>query len=88
MKKMTPILGVLLTGVVARIRWEGGDAYYGKDFLLAIASVYPGYGGTPSWGDTLVGGLYGFLAGAICGALIAWLYNRLTLGGGRAGRSR
>jgi hypothetical protein len=43
-----------------------------------MASVYPGYTGEPSFGQVIVGTLYGLVDGAIGGALIAWLYNRFA----------
>ena len=74
---------VLLVGIAATVRGVQTDGgYYGKDFLLVVASVYPGYKGTPTYGDALIGGLYALVDGAISGALIAWIYN-LT-GGGRS----
>ncbi|MFO7606556.1 MAG: bacteriophage holin [Desulfurivibrionaceae bacterium] len=41
-----------------------------------IAMLYRGYSITP-WGS-IVGLLWGFLDGLVCGALFAWLYNRLA----------
>ncbi|MCA1766358.1 MAG: bacteriophage holin [Desulfobulbaceae bacterium] len=41
-----------------------------------IALFYRGYSITP-WGS-IVGLLWGFLDGLVCGALFAWLYNRLA----------
>lgn len=64
------ILAMFLVGV-ANLIWPG----YGKAFLDMAASVYPGYHATPNILDVMVGTLYGLLDGAICGAVIACLYN-------------
>ena len=64
---------MFLTGT-ANLVWAG----YGKDFLGVMASVYPGYDATASFGQVMVGTLYGLLDGAAGGAVIAWLYNRLA----------
>lgn len=64
---------MLLAGVANRIT---GD--YGQLFLAMMASLYPGYyvGGTIT--DVIVGALYGLVDGAIGGAVLALLYNRLS----------
>ena len=61
--------GVLVVGV-AHLMWPG----YGSAFLELIASVYPGYrvGG---FGSVIIGAAYGVLDGAVCGAVVGWLYN-------------
>ena len=69
---------MLLVGVVAAASGVHDGGYYGSDFLLVMASIYPGYEGTPSFGDAFVGSLYGLVDGAIAGALLACLYNRLA----------
>jgi hypothetical protein len=61
-------MGALIAGVT------DGD-HYGKDFMLAMASIYPGYRGIPELGDVLLGAGYGFVDGAVGGALLAWIYN-------------
>lgn len=57
---------------LANLMWPG----YGTEFLGLMDSVYPGYepGG---FGSVIVGTLYAVVDGAICGAIFAWLYNRL-----------
>ena len=54
---------------------------YGQAFLDAMASLYPGYHATSNFGDVIVGSLYGLVDGAVGGAAVAWLYNRLASGG-------
>ena len=48
--------------------------------LELMATLYPGYevGG---FGTVVVGTIYGFVDGTICGFVFAWLYNRLAGGG-------
>ena len=50
---------------------------YGTAFLELVASVYPGYSGTPSIGQVVLGSLYGLLDGFLAGAIAAWIYNFL-----------
>ena len=69
---------MLIVGAAATRRGFHDGGYYGQDFLLAVASVYPGYKGVPGWGQALIGTAYGFADGAIGGALLAWLYNCLA----------
>ncbi len=61
---------ILFTGVCSLI-WPG----YGQAFLDLIASVYPGYKGTASIGQVVIGTLYGLVDGGIAGIIFAWLYN-------------
>ena len=51
---------------------------YGQTFLDVMASVYPGYMAEPSFGQVLIGALYGALDGAIGGVVFAWLYNTVA----------
>ena len=51
---------------------------YGQGLLDMMASVYPGYNATPSFGQVIIGTLYGMLDGAIVGAVFAWLYNTIA----------
>jgi len=66
-------LAMFLTGL-GNLLWSG----YGQGFLDAMASLYPGYHATASFGQVIVGTLYGAGDGAICGGVFAWLYNRLA----------
>lgn len=50
-------------------------ADYGRAFLLLAASIYPGYTGGTSFGQVIIGSLYGVVDGTIGGAIFAWLYN-------------
>ena len=64
------ILGMFVTGL-ANLIWPG----YGQVFLDVMASLYPGYTATASFGQVIIGALYGILDGAVAGAVFAWLYN-------------
>jgi len=69
--------GVFLVSI-CHMLWPG----YGGAFLEIVASIYPGYhvGG---FGQAIVGTLYAVLDGAVCGAVIAWLYNAVSRAGGQ-----
>jgi hypothetical protein len=64
---------ILITGV-ANLIWPG----YGQAFLQLAASIYPGYSGASSFGQVVIGTLYGLVDGTIGGAVFAWLYNCLA----------
>jgi hypothetical protein len=55
---------------------------YGTMFLQLMASIYPGYDASPTFGSVIVGTLYALLDGAIAGLVFALLYN-LFLGKAR-----
>ncbi|UCC84005.1 MAG: hypothetical protein JSW46_03480 [Gemmatimonadota bacterium] len=63
---------VFLMGL-AHLIWPG----YGTAFLEVTASVYPGYD-VGGFGSVIVGTLYAAVDGAVCGAVLAWLYNRFV----------
>ncbi len=48
---------------------------YGIAFLEMLASVYPGYQGTASFGQVLVGTFSGLVDGFVGGLVLGWLYN-------------
>lgn len=64
------VLGMFLTGAANAV-WPT----YGQEFLQVMASVYPGYKGTPGFGQALVAAIYGLVDAAIVGAVFAWIYN-------------
>lgn len=49
---------------------------YGVAFLELMDGLYPGYA-PGGFGSVIMGSLYAVVDGAICGAVVAWLYNRL-----------
>ncbi len=67
------LLAMFLTGVVNLI-WPP----YGQAFLEVMASIYPGYTAVASFGQVVIGAIYGLVDGAIAGAILAWLYNLIA----------
>lgn len=49
---------------------------YGTAFLELMDSLYPGYA-PAGFGSVVVGSMYALVDGAIAGAVLAWVYNRL-----------
>lgn len=64
---------VLIVGVANSI-WPG----YGKAFLTMLASIYPGFGATGTFGDALVGTGYALVDAAVVGFVFGWLYNLIA----------
>jgi len=62
--------GILILGIISMF------STFGMDFVALMGSVYIGYNST--WEGTLVGTIWGFCDGAVCGALIAWVYNKFS----------
>lgn len=60
----------LFTGVL-NLLWPP----YGQAFLDLLRSMYPGYAATSGVSGLVVGTLYALVDGAICGALLAGIYN-------------
>lgn len=48
---------------------------YAAPFLALLASIYPGYDAGAGLTSIGVIGMWGFVDGAIDGAILAWLYN-------------
>ena len=48
---------------------------YGASFLQMMSSVYPGFQFSRTFGDVIVGTIYGLADGAIAGLILGWLYN-------------
>ncbi len=67
--------GLLVIGL-ANMAWPE----YAEAMLKTCSSIYPGYHASGSFGDLIVGTLYGFVDGGIGGAIFAWLYNKLSGG--------
>ncbi|MFQ5663550.1 MAG: hypothetical protein ACE5HL_06950 [Terriglobia bacterium] len=64
----------MFLGGLANLIWPD----YGKAFLEVMASVYPGYHATRSFGQVIIGTLYGLVDGAVAGFIFAWIYNRFA----------
>jgi hypothetical protein len=69
--------GALFLVGLGNLIWSG----YGQALLDLAASIYPGYKATASFGQVVIGTLYGLLDAAIGGAVFAWLYNCLAAAG-------
>jgi hypothetical protein len=52
-----------------------GFRSYGTDFLQMMSSVYPGFHASRTFGDVVIGTIYGFVDGAILGCVFGWLYR-------------
>jgi hypothetical protein len=48
---------------------------YGGAHLAILMSLYPGYDPAAGPSSIILGSLYALIAGAVSGALLAWLYN-------------
>ncbi|MDD5103194.1 MAG: bacteriophage holin [Candidatus Peribacteraceae bacterium] len=48
----------------------------GLSFVSIMSEVYFGYG--PTFVGALIGAVWGFLDGLVCGAIFAWLYNKIA----------
>jgi len=66
--------GMVLVVGLANAIWPG----YGKAFLAMLASIYPGFTASGSFGDAIVGCLYALLDAAIVGLIFGWLYNSIA----------
>ena len=51
---------------------------YGGALLEFGASIYPGYKGATGFGSVIVVTMYAVVDGAVCGAIVAWLYNTVA----------
>jgi len=51
---------------------------YGESFLMMMDGIYPGYAYGGGFLSVIVATLYALLDGAVCGAVFAWLYNKLS----------
>jgi hypothetical protein len=65
--------GMVFLIAMAHVWWGYGDA-----FLQLADSLYPGYHAGGGVGSILVGTIYALLDGLVGGAVLAWLYNRLS----------
>ena len=81
-------LNVKALTITAALIWAGAifivgianmvSSGYGNTFLASVASIYPGYKASGSFGDVIVGTLYALLDGAIGGLIFGWLYNLIA----------
>lgn len=64
---------VLIVGV-ANVIWPG----YGKAFLTTLASIYPGFAASGTFGDAIAGSLYALFDAAVVTFIFGWLYNLIA----------
>ena len=64
---------MLLVGLI-----HMADPNYGAAFLRIMNSIYPGADSAPNLGRVLLGTVYGFVDGAICGWILALLYRAFS----------
>jgi hypothetical protein len=60
--------GVLVLGLLGAVGW-------GRAMVDVLGSLYLGFRPTPL--GSIIGGVWAFVDGAVGGAIVAWLYNRL-----------
>ena len=70
------ILGALCMLLVGLINL--GIPSYGAEFLRMMGSVYPGFHDSRTFGDVIVGTIYGFVDGAILGFIFSSLYRWIS----------
>ena len=66
--------GAVLMAGLANLIWNS----YGVAFLQLVASIYPGYDGSASFGSVVVVTLYAVVDGGFGGLIFAVIYNRLA----------
>jgi len=63
-------IGIFLMGIAATV------SGWGDSLVNLISSLYVGY--SASLAGSIIGAIWALIDGLICGALIAWLYNRFA----------
>jgi hypothetical protein len=86
--RLSSRLSVKGVAIAFGLLWGGGvlclglmrlaNPLYAAEFLDAVSSIYPGFHAARSFSDAMVGGVYGFVDGAVGGAIFAWLYNAIS----------
>jgi hypothetical protein len=72
--KALAMAGGALWGVyMLLIAWSAWLFNWGTGFVTAMSSIYIGF--TPTFLGGVIGAVWGFIDGAIAGAVIAWIYN-------------
>ena len=74
-KGLAVAFGVITAFFMLFISWAAMFGWGGE--MVDLMSTY--YIGTSaSWLGGIIGAIWGFIDGAICGAIIAWIYNRFV----------
>ncbi len=66
--------GAVLTVALTSLVWDG----YGVAFLQVVASIYPGYDGSATFGGVVVATLYALVDGGFAALIFAAIYNLLA----------
>jgi hypothetical protein len=75
--KALSIAGGVLWGMyMLLIGWAAWLFNWGSGFVAAMSSVYIGF--RPTFFGGIVGAVWGFIDGAVAGAIIAWVYNSVA----------
>ncbi|MBI5065180.1 hypothetical protein HZA97_02985 [Candidatus Woesearchaeota archaeon] len=69
-------LGVYMLLAALMAMWNVNTIWFNTKLFEILALVYPGISAT--WGGAILSLVYGVVDGAICGALLAWLYNKFA----------
>jgi hypothetical protein len=84
-KALTFVTAVIWAGcVLFVIIVHSISVSYGGAFLGLVSSIYPGFHGSGTPGDMILGVGYALVDGAVGGAVFGWLYNgvvRTTVAG-------
>lgn len=75
MKKLALAFGISWALYVIFIAWVAGTIGWGDKIVSVLGSLYRGY--DTSFIGGLIGGVWGFVDGAICGIIVSWVYNRI-----------
>lgn len=79
LKALTITVAIVWAGVVFIVGLANMiSSGYGEALLLLVASIYPGYSASGSFGDVVVGSLYALLDGAVLGLVFGWFYNLMA----------
>jgi hypothetical protein len=75
-KALTIAGGILWSLYMLCIGWASWLIGWGTGFVTAMSSVYIGF--RPTFFGGIIGAVWAFLDGAVAGAIIAWVYNRVA----------
>jgi 4-amino-4-deoxy-L-arabinose transferase-like glycosyltransferase len=84
-------LSLKALAIASAIIWGGGilsvglvnlaAPTYGTAFLQMASSIYPGFHASRSFGDVIVGTLYGVVDAGFGGLVFGWIYNWIAARG-------
>ena len=75
--KALMIAGGVLWGLyMLFVGWASWLVGWGTGFVTAMSSIYIGF--RPTFFGGIVGAVWGFLDGAVAGAIVAWVYNAVS----------